>query len=173
MSWLLSDRSYSASGEHARGAPEPDVSIVSRLQAQNPLIPKRIVDEPDVFDLKIGLSVFPFFRPGQMGLVELLPQFRNFDCIRIREKNSEQHGSPASFSPSQYSERRGPGQPAARHRSGDHPTVKAESEHSAGVEIPKEQLSVARGPACYAEPLILNKKRFLRKRFWSKASAGL
>jgi hypothetical protein len=135
----LSDRSYSASSEHARGAPEPDFSIASRLQAQNSLIPKRIVDEPDVLDLKIGLPVFPVFCPGQMRLVELLPQFRNFDRIGIREKNSEQHGSPASFSPSQYSERRGPGEPAARHRSGDHLTVKAESQHSAGVEIPEEQ----------------------------------
>jgi hypothetical protein len=32
---------------------------------------------------------------------------------------------------------------------------------------------MARGPACYAEPLILNKKRFLRKHFCSKTSAGL
>jgi hypothetical protein len=95
----LSDRSYGASGEHARGAPEPDFSIASRLQAQNSSIPKRIVDEPDVFDLKIGLPVFQFFRPGQMRLVELLPQFRNFDRIGIREKNSEQHGSPASSRP--------------------------------------------------------------------------
>jgi hypothetical protein len=131
----LSDRSYSASGENVRGAPEPDFSIVSRLQAQNSLIPKRIVDEPDIFDLKIGLPVFPFFRPGQMRLVELLPQSRNFDRIGIREKNSEQHGLPASFSPSHYSERHGPRQPAARRRSGDHLTVKAESRPSAGVEI--------------------------------------
>jgi hypothetical protein len=34
-------------------------------------------------------------------------------------------------------------------------------------------VDMARGPACCAEPLILNKTRFLRKRFCTKASAGL
>jgi hypothetical protein len=32
---------------------------------------------------------------------------------------------------------------------------------------------MARGPACCAEPLILSKTRFLRKRFRTKTSAGL
>ena len=41
-----------------------------------------------------------------MRLVELLSQFRNFDHIGIREKNSQQHASLASRLSSQYSERR-------------------------------------------------------------------
>src|SRR5947209_8922844 len=94
----LSDRQDAAGQDHARGAPEPDFAVARRLQAENSLVPERIVDEPDVFDLEISLLLFPLLCPGEMRLVELLPQFRNFDRIGIREKNSEQHASFAWFS---------------------------------------------------------------------------
>jgi hypothetical protein len=38
-----------------------------------------------------------------MRLVELLPQFRNFDDVGLGKKNSKQHASPASPSCSQSS----------------------------------------------------------------------
>src|SRR5665213_217603 len=94
----LSNRCYTAGREHMRGAPEPDFAIVRRLQAENALVPERVVDEPDVFDLETKLPGLPFRRPGQMGLVELLPQFRDFGDIGIREKSSEQHRSLVSAS---------------------------------------------------------------------------
>ena len=54
------------------GLPQPDLAIMGRLQAENPLIPVGIMGEADVFDLEIGLPPLPFRRPGQMRLVELL-----------------------------------------------------------------------------------------------------
>ena len=50
---------------------------------------------------------------------------------------------------------------AQRHGAGSADGVAAEDRHGAGLKL-------ARGPACYAEPLILSKTRFLRKRFRRK-----
>jgi hypothetical protein len=45
------------------------------------------MDETYVLDLEVSLSLFPFFRPSQVGFVELLPQFRDFNRIgRWKEK---------------------------------------------------------------------------------------
>jgi hypothetical protein len=70
-----------------RGLPEPGLSIVRGLQAENPFVPLRIMDETYVLDPEVSLSFFPFFRPSQVGFVELLPQFRDFNRIgRWKEK---------------------------------------------------------------------------------------
>ena len=87
-----------------RRVPEPRFAIVGRLQAKNSLIPIRIVGEANVFDLEIWLLPFPFLRPGEVRLVELLPQPGNFNRIRIREKNSK-HGHESPLSSSQRRER--------------------------------------------------------------------
>jgi hypothetical protein len=62
-----------------RGLPKPGFAIVRGLQAEKPLVPVWIVDETDVRDLEVSLSLFPLFRPSQMRFVELLPQFGDFD----------------------------------------------------------------------------------------------
>jgi hypothetical protein len=36
------------------------------------------MDETDVHDLEVSLSLFPLFRPGEVRFVELLPQFGDF-----------------------------------------------------------------------------------------------
>src|ERR1700733_10743207 len=85
-------------------APEPGFSVVGCLNAENSLVPVGVVGEANVFDSKLGLPLFPFRRPGQMRLVELLSQFRNFDLVGIREKNPKQHAALASLSSCQCSE---------------------------------------------------------------------
>ena len=52
---------------------------------------------------------------------------------------------------------------AERHRAGS----------ADGVAAEDRRVEMARGPARYAEPLILSKTRFLRKRLRSEISAGL
>jgi hypothetical protein len=54
------------------GLPEPDLSVMGRLQAENTFIPTWIMGETNVFNPEIGLPFFPFPRPGQMRFVELL-----------------------------------------------------------------------------------------------------
>jgi len=62
-----------------RGLPKPGLAIVRGLQAEKPLVPAWIMDETDVRDLEVSLSLFPLFRPSQMRFVELLPQFGDFN----------------------------------------------------------------------------------------------
>jgi hypothetical protein len=100
---FLLDRQHAPRREHTRGAPEQDFSIVSRLETENSLIPVGIMREANVFDLEIGLPGFPFPRPGQMRLVELLSQLGNFDLVGIRKNICRKHGTLASLSPSQGS----------------------------------------------------------------------
>jgi hypothetical protein len=65
---------------------------VRRLQAENPLVPLGIMGEANVFDLEVSLLFLPFFRPRQMGFVELLPEFGNFERIGRRKQDSEADG---------------------------------------------------------------------------------
>jgi hypothetical protein len=74
-----------------RGLPEPSLSIVRGLQAENPLVPVWIMDETDVLDLEVSLSLFPIFRPSQVRFVELLPQFGDFNRIGRRKENVVGH----------------------------------------------------------------------------------
>jgi hypothetical protein len=75
------DRCSTKEHDDVRGVPEPGLPIARRLQAENPSVPAGIMSEANVFDLEIGLSLFPFLRPGQMGFVELLAQFGKFNRI--------------------------------------------------------------------------------------------
>jgi hypothetical protein len=70
---------------------------MGRLKAENSLVPKGIMAEANIRNLEFFLSRLPFLRPGQMGFVELLTKFGNFDLVRLRENNSK-HGDPASLS---------------------------------------------------------------------------
>jgi hypothetical protein len=74
-----------------RGSPEPYLTIVRSLQAENPFVPVRIVHETDVLDLEVQLSGFPLSRPRQVRLIELLPQFGDFNRIGRRKENLEGH----------------------------------------------------------------------------------
>jgi hypothetical protein len=74
-----------------RGLPEPSLSIVRGLQAEKPFVPEWIMDETDVFDLKVSLSLFPLFRPSQVRFVEELPQFGDFNRIGRRKENFVSH----------------------------------------------------------------------------------
>jgi hypothetical protein len=74
-----------------RGSPEPYLTIVRSLQAENPFVPVRIVHETNVLDLEVQLSRFPRFRPRQVRLIELLPQFGDFNRIGRRKENPEGH----------------------------------------------------------------------------------
>jgi hypothetical protein len=62
-----------------RGLPEPGLAIMRGLQTENPFVPVWIMDEADVLDLEVNLSLFPLFRPSQMRFIELLPQFGDFN----------------------------------------------------------------------------------------------
>jgi hypothetical protein len=74
-----------------RGLPEPSLSIVRGLQAENPFVPVWIMDETKVLDLEVSLSLFPLFRPSHVRFVELLPQFGDFNRIRRRKENFVGH----------------------------------------------------------------------------------
>jgi hypothetical protein len=74
-----------------RGLPEPGPAIMRGLQAEKPFVTVWIMDEADVLDLEVGLPLFPFLRPGQMGFVELLPQLGNFNRIGRRKENIASH----------------------------------------------------------------------------------
>jgi hypothetical protein len=81
------DRKSTKEHDDVRGLPEPRLPIARRLQAENPLVPVGIMRETNVLDLEIGLSLFPFYRPREMGFVELLAQFGNFNRIGSRKQN--------------------------------------------------------------------------------------
>ena len=68
---------------------------MGRLQAENSLVPKGIMREANILDLEFFLPGLPLRRPGQMGLVELLTKFGNFDLVGVRKKNLK-HGDSAS-----------------------------------------------------------------------------
>jgi hypothetical protein len=74
-----------------RGLPKPSLSIMRGLQAENPFVPVWIMDETDVLDLEVGLSLFPLFRPSQVRFVEVLPQFGDFNRIGRRKENFVGH----------------------------------------------------------------------------------
>ena len=78
------------------GLPKPCRSVMRSLQAENPLVPKRIMTEANILNLELLLSSFPFRHPGEMCFIELLTKFGDFDLVRIRENNSK-HGDPASY----------------------------------------------------------------------------
>jgi hypothetical protein len=61
------------------------------LQTENPLVPVWVMDETDVVDLEVSLSLFPLFRPGEVRFVELLPQFGDFSRIGRRKENFVGH----------------------------------------------------------------------------------
>jgi hypothetical protein len=73
------------------GLPEPALSIVRGLQAENPFVPEWIMDETDVFGLEVSLSFFPLFRPCQVRFVEELPQSGDFNRIGRRKENFVSH----------------------------------------------------------------------------------
>jgi hypothetical protein len=75
--------------------PEPRRSIVGGLQTEDPLVPERIMGEANILNLEFLLPRLPFLRPGQMGFIELLAKFGNFDLVGNR-KNNSRHGDPAS-----------------------------------------------------------------------------
>jgi hypothetical protein len=54
------------------GLPQPDLSVMGCLEAENPFVPVGIMGKANVFNLEIRLPSFPFRRPGQMRLVQLL-----------------------------------------------------------------------------------------------------
>jgi len=72
-------------------------AVAGRLNTENPLLPKRIVAEADIFYLELSLSLFPRQYPGEMCLVELLTKPGNLDLIGLRKKNLK-HGDAASRS---------------------------------------------------------------------------
>jgi hypothetical protein len=74
-----------------RGLPKPSLSIVRGLQGENPFVPVWIMDETDVFDLEVSLSLFPLFRPSRVRFVEELPQFGDFNRIGRRKENFVSH----------------------------------------------------------------------------------
>ena len=43
--------------------------------------------EANILDLEFFLPRLPFLRPGQMGFIELLAKFGNFDLVRDRKNN--------------------------------------------------------------------------------------
>jgi hypothetical protein len=49
------------------------------------------MDETDVLDFEISLPLFPLYRPSQVGFVELLPQFGDFNRIGRRKENIVSH----------------------------------------------------------------------------------
>jgi hypothetical protein len=69
--------------------PEPIFPISRRLQAEEPLVPKGIMNEADVLDLEFELLPPPFHFPGEVRFLELLPESGKFDPIRRREENLE------------------------------------------------------------------------------------
>src|SRR5207244_2077947 len=77
--------------DHMRAFQEPGLAIARGLQAENPFVPAGIMDETDVLELEISLPLFPLRCPGQVGLVELLPKFGDFDRIARRKQNAEGH----------------------------------------------------------------------------------
>src|ERR1700739_3222981 len=72
--------------------PEPVAAIARRLQAEQPLVPVGVVNKADVLDHEIELLAFPLRLPGEMRLLELLAQPRDFQSIRSREENLDAHG---------------------------------------------------------------------------------
>ena len=67
------------------------------LQTEKPLIPKKVMREANILNPEFVLPRLPFLRPGEMGFIELLAKFGNFDLVRDR-KNNSRHGDPASWS---------------------------------------------------------------------------
>src|SRR5690242_9815607 len=86
-----SDRKSAEDDDHMRGAPEPRAAIARGLQAEKSPVPLRIVSKTDVLELELGLTPFPFRRPGQMRFIELLPKSGDFERVARRKENAESH----------------------------------------------------------------------------------
>src|SRR4051794_24391271 len=71
---LRSDRQSTAGQDDARRLPDPGLAIARRLQAEEALVPMRVVGEADVLDHERLLLPFPLDRPGEMRFLQLLPQ---------------------------------------------------------------------------------------------------
>jgi hypothetical protein len=89
--YQCSDRQYTKEYATVRGAPEPSPTIARGLQAEKPFIPMRVMNETNILDLEIGLTCSPFYRPSQVGFVELLPQFGDFNRIGRRKQKCVSH----------------------------------------------------------------------------------
>src|SRR5205085_8896008 len=87
-----SDRQPANNDDRMRGSPEPSLSVVRRLQAENALIPVGIMNEAEVFDLEIKLLPLPLGCPRKVCFFELLPQLGNFNRIGRRKENLEAYG---------------------------------------------------------------------------------
>src|SRR4029079_6157848 len=70
-----------------RRLPEPVSSVARRLQAEEPLVPERVVNKTDVLGHKVELPAPPFRLPCEVRFFELLSQPGKFYRIRRREEN--------------------------------------------------------------------------------------
>src|SRR6185437_7797064 len=82
---LRLDRHHAPARDDMHRAPEPGLAVMRGLQAEQPPVPVGVVNEADVLELEFELLPLPFRRPGEMRLVELLPQLRKLDHIGLRE----------------------------------------------------------------------------------------
>ena len=74
QSGMPSDRNSTKTHDDMCSAPEPDLAIMRRLQAEDASVPQRIMAKADVFDDDIRLPGLPLRPPDELGFLELLPQ---------------------------------------------------------------------------------------------------
>src|SRR3954470_12488139 len=89
---LCSDRQSTTGQDDARRTPDPGLAVARRLQAEEVLVPMRVVGEADVLDHERLLLPLPFDRPGEMCFLQMLPQLGEFDHIGRWEDKPKTHG---------------------------------------------------------------------------------